>query len=277
MPPSAGSAELAGLRRRIAALEGGSGPDGPSWGALPFGIADLDGTLGGGLAWGALHAATAAAPGQEGALLAFALALAARAARLRRAPVLLVQQELAGLEGGWLYGPGAQEAGLPEGALILVRVRRAEEALLVMEEALKCSAVCAVLGEVGTGVPDALTATRRLSLAARAGGALGLLLRPAPDPSPCAAVTRWSIAPQPSTPPDAFGGLGVGCVSARLMRNRQGPPGAWRLRLGPGDFALAPPRLMPREDSHDGARRPPLSQPLARPPLDRPGRTAPAA
>ncbi|MBA4789459.1 MAG: hypothetical protein H2042_07155 [Rhizobiales bacterium] len=295
-PP--GSAELAGLRRRIAALEAGPAPTGRAGRAnawaeapdgaglgdagrdpaiLPLGIADVDHTLGGGFALGALHAASTAAPGQEGALLAFGLALAARALRRRRRPVLAVQQDVAGYEGGWLYGPGLEAAGLPEGALILVRVRRAEEALLVMEEALKCSGLAAVLGEVGTPLPDALTATRRLSLAARAGGGLGLLLRPAPDTAPCAAVTRWRIAPATSRPLDAFGGLGAPCLSADLTRNRHGPPGAWRLVPGRDGFVLDAGRggLDTREARHDagtGRRRAALSQPVAGPSLHRPDR-----
>lgn len=285
MSPS-GSAGIAGLRRRIAAIEAGGAADGSpgTQGFLPLGIGSVDAGLGGGLALGALHEASARAPGVEGPLLAFGLALAALAARTRRRPVLMVQQELAGLEGGWLYGPGAEEAGLPEGALILVRVRRAEEALLVMEEALKCSGLSAVLGEVATPLPDALTATRRLSLAARTGGGIGLLLRPSPDPAPCAAVTRWRIAPEPSPVPDAFGGLGPACVSARLTRNRHGPPGAWRLVLEPGALVLAPAgrAIGPapweaRHDTRPGGRGAALSQPVARPALHGPDRTLPAA
>ena len=55
-----------------------------------------------------------------------------------------------------------------------------------MEEALKCRALSCVIAEV---TQDAdLTATRRLSLAAREGGALGLLLRHKATPAPSAAL-----------------------------------------------------------------------------------------
>ncbi len=212
-------------------------PDSP---ALPSGLHRLrlgppllDAALGGGLALGALHEATAGAPGQEGALLAFGLALAAAAARATGRPVLLVQQELALLEAGELYGPGLAAWGLPAEAVLLVRVRQMQDLLFVMEEGLKCTGLSAVLGECAAAVPEALTATRRLSLAARAGRTLGLLLRQRPDPAPCAAFTRWRVASAPSAADDAYGGFGPPRLDATLTRNRAGPAGRFLLSLAP--------------------------------------------
>src|SRR5437868_4979492 len=71
-----------------------------------------------------------------------------------------------------------------------------------------------------------LTATRRLSLAAREGAAFGLLLRHRASPSPSAAATRWQIAASPSRP-DAFGGLGPARFDLTLCKNRRGPSGRW--------------------------------------------------
>lgn len=272
-----GSAGLEGLRRRIASLEAdGARPAGPDrW--MPLGIPALDQALGGGLGWGGLHEAAARKAGCDGALAAFGLALAVRAARLRRRPVLTVQQAHAGLEGGWLYGPGLAEAGLPEGTVILVRVRKAEEALLVMEEGLKCAGLAAVVGEIASGLPDALTATRRLSLAAQAGGGIGLLLRPKPDPAPCAAQTRWQVSPA-SSRPDGCGGLGEARLALTLARNRHGPPGEWTLALRDG--LLAEDRRGPgKEAPHEPAlpRAPALSRLVAGTPLHGPDRTIGAA
>ncbi|MFG1462618.1 hypothetical protein V5F77_06920 [Xanthobacter sp. DSM 24535] len=208
---------------------------------LPFGIPALDATLGGGLALGALHEAAALHPGAEGALTAFALTLAARAAFQLKRPVLMVQHELAELEAGSLYAPGLAELGLCGGALILVRVRKAQDVLFVMEEGLKCGGLSAVLGEVGTVFPEALTATRRLSLAARARPVLGLLLRQRPDGAACAALTRWTLAPAPSRPDDSHGGLGPQTVAAGLRRNRLGPLGSWTLALAGAGFRPVAP------------------------------------
>ncbi|TCT05632.1 ImuA family protein [Aquabacter spiritensis] len=257
----------------------GAGQDGADPGPadgrrLAFGVADLDRSLGGGLAFGTLHEAAAAAIGAEATLAAFGLGLAAMAARLRRRPVLVVQQDLAGFEAGGLYGPGLAEMGLPEGRILLVRVRRTQDVLLVMEEASRCVGLSAVLGETAAPVPDLLTATRRLALAARAGGTLSLLLRQARDSAPCAAATRWLIAPRPSRPQDAYGGLGPVCLSAALTRNRLGPPGEWELELRAGGFAPAPPREARHEPRIVLPGAAPLSRPVAGAPVDGPHRTA---
>lgn len=293
--------EIAGLRQRIAALERGGaqvhsgsnrptsleGPPalaGDAAACLPLGVPEVDERLGGGLMLGALHEAGVRGPRGEGALMAFGLAVAARAGRHLRRPVLVVQQDLAMLEAGTLYGPGLAERGLPEGSLILVRVRKAQDALLVMEEALKCAGLSAILGEVASPLPEALTATRRLALAAQAGGTLGLLLRPVRTLDPCAARTRWTLAPAPSRP-DAYGGLGPACLSAALVRNRMGPPGAWTLELNATGFRLAGPdgeaRHDPREPVLAASRplhpRPALSGALAGAPAHGPAGTASVA
>jgi len=226
----------------------------PSHPLLPLGLPHLDGVLGGGLALGALHEAAARGPGAEGALTGFALALAARAAFQLKRPVLMVQHELAELEAGSLYAPGLAELGLCGGALVLVRVRKAQDVLFAMEEGLKCGGLSAVLGEVGTAFPGALTATRRLSLAARAHPVLGLLLRQRPDAAACAALTRWVIAPAASTPRDAHGGLGLPTLEAALMRNRLGPLGRWTLCLaGPAFLSAQAPPALPRPAREAGS------------------------
>jgi protein ImuA len=66
-------------------------------------------------------------------------------------------------------------------------------------------------------------ATRRLSLAAAAGGTLGLILRTSPDETPSAAATRWIIESASS----AKSSVGLPRFAAHLVRNRRGHPGAW--------------------------------------------------
>jgi protein ImuA len=101
-----------------------------------------------------------------------------------------------------------------------------------MEEALRCRALACVIAELTrAGEAADLTATRRLSLAAREGvgsqvSGFGLLIRHCPTPSPCAAATRWQIAAALSRP-DAFGGLGRASFELTLCKNRRGPSGRW--------------------------------------------------
>jgi protein ImuA len=98
-----------------------------------------------------------------------------------------------------------------------------------MEEALKCRALAAVVAELASdGEAADVTATRRLALAARDGGALGLLLRHRSSGAPSAAATRWTVAAAPSRP-DAFGGLGRTAFDLSLVKNRRGPTGRWNV------------------------------------------------
>lgn len=261
---SRSAADVARLRRVIATLErGGRGPAGPGDfpgsqadpERLPLGVPEVDAALGGGLVAGALHEASAP---PCGVLAGFALALAARAVAVRRRPLLLVQQDLLLRETGVPSAPGLAAFGLPAGALLLVRVRRPQDVLFVMEEGLRCPGLAAVVGEVCSPLPDALTATRRLSLAAREQGMPGVLARHAARAEPCAAASRWVVSPLPSPAPDGLGGLGLPRVRARLVRNRCGPPGAWSLAFAADGFRLA------REGrEHDAAS--PGSRPSLRP------------
>src|SRR4030081_1055408 len=104
--------------------------------------------------------------------------------------------------------------------LLILRVAHPRDALWAFEEALKCPALAAVLA----GLPEAgdaadFTATRRLSLAAQAGGGVALMLRHRLYPLPSAAMTRWQVAAALSEP-DRFGGLGGTRLDLSFHRDR---------------------------------------------------------
>jgi protein ImuA len=221
-----------------------------------LGVAAIDGALGGGLAGGALHELSAATALHFGATAGFALALAA----LARAPTqetLWIATDFDALETGALYGPGLDQFGLATERLLIARVPRPIDALFAMEEALKCRALATVVAELGPA-PD-LTATRRLSLAARNGGGLGLLLRHKADGAPSTAATRWHIAAAPSEP-DEFGGLGSTAFTLSLTRNRRGPCGAWTLAWDHHEHAFSALSLGVAEAARDRPDREPLER-----------------
>lgn len=191
---------------------------------LSVGVAEIDAALGGGLSRAALHELNATAL-HLGAAAGFALTLAALASGQAK-QTLWIATDFGCLETGALYGPGLDQIGLPIEWLLVVRVARPIDALFAAEEALKCRALSAVVVDLN-GEPD-LTATRRLGLAAREGGALGILLRHKVSDAPSAAFTRWQVAGAPSVP-DEFGGLGATAFHLSLTRNRRGPCGAWTL------------------------------------------------
>src|ERR1700688_4984298 len=175
-------------------------------GSLRLGVPALDDALQGGLAFGALHELSPASELQLGCAFGFGLAIAALTAAGGR-QVLCIATDYAAREAGAPYGLGLDHLGLSMDRLMILRVAHPRDALWAFEEALKCSALAAVLAELPEigGAAD-LTATRRLSLAAQAGGGLGLLLRHRPCPLGSAAMTRRQVAAGPSQP-DRVGGV----------------------------------------------------------------------
>ncbi len=192
---------------------------------LKLGVGSLDLTLSGGLPCAALHEIGSVAPVHLGAAAGFTLALATRAQE-RGKETLWIITDWSLLQTGTLYGPGLHQFGLSVDRLLIARVARPVDALFAMEEALKCRALSTVVAEFAE--TPSLTATRRLSLAAREGSALGLLLRHNADAAPSATMTRWEVGSAPSQP-DEFGGLGRIAFSVMLARNRRGPCGAFTL------------------------------------------------
>jgi protein ImuA len=222
---------LSRLRRVIAETETFA-EDAPS---RALGVSAIDAALGGGLASATLHEVSAAAPVHLGAAAGFVLALAALA-REPHKQTLWIGTDFGNLETGALYGPGLDQFGLATGRLLVAHVARPLDALFAMEEALKCRALGTVIAEFAD-TPD-LTATRRLALAARDGGGIGLLLRHRASNAPSAARTRWQIAAAPSVP-DEFGGLGRTAFTLSLTRNRRGPCGTWTLIWDHHDHAFS--------------------------------------
>ncbi len=236
--------DLAGLRARVRALERG-GPRASGVAAAPLGLAALDAHLpGGGLSIGCLHEIEGGrAEWDDGAASGFCLALLARllgALPERKAggPVLWVSRW------GDLYAPGLAAFGVDPGRLIEVRAGAGTEVLWAMEEALRCTRLAAVIGEV-----EALerSAGRRLQLAAEASGVTAFALRRPLHPArraeaPSAAATRWRVMPaQASTENGTF--LGRPCWRVELLRCRGAAPGQWCLEWddATGGFALAAP------------------------------------
>jgi protein ImuA len=185
--------------------------------------APIDHVLGGGLASGVLHELAPAAPMDLAAAAGFAIALAART----DGTVLCIATDFAAGEAGALYAPGLALFGLAPEHILMLRVPRVGDVLWAMEEALRCPALACVIAELpGDGKAADLTATQRLSLAAREGTSFGLLLRHRASAVPSAAATRWQIAASLSRP-DVFGGLGTTRFDLTLCKNRRGPSGRW--------------------------------------------------
>lgn len=222
--------DVSALRQMLAGLEAERLPSASS--SFSLGAAEPDQVLLSTLARGALHEIYAAEGADMPAASGFALALALRASQASGAarPIVWVRQDFLDAEAGTLDPHGLSGFGLDPSRLILVRARDPEQALRAAGDAVRCTALGAVLLEPW-GEPKALdlTATRRLALRASASGVTFFLLRMAPNPSASVAITRWLVRPVLSTPL-AADAPGAPAFAATLLRHRGGLQGhAWNL------------------------------------------------
>ena len=165
--------------------------------------------------------------------MGFALALAARFMAERGRAAIVMAEDFALAETGALYGPGLAAFGLDLSRLVFVRAPDAPALFQAMEDALKSGAPAAVVAEVWSLKAYDLAASRRLSLAARAGGAPALLTAasaygaadssPAPprraSPSP---PRRARISPQPAADAACPARRPSRCASSRRASARAG-------------------------------------------------------
>lgn len=187
-------ADVAALRARIAAIEGGGRR---VKGVLPFGLEAMDSRLpSGGLALGALHEV---AGGGNGAVdgAAAALFAAGIAARTNGKVLWCITRPD-------LFAPALAQAGLKPDRVIFVEAHDEKSVLSCFEEGLRHGGLGCVVAEVSR---LSMTASRRLQLAAEASGTMGLALRrwrrqteAADFGQPTAASTRWRVSALPSTP-----------------------------------------------------------------------------
>ena len=286
MSPGGRSEQMGALRDVIARIEGDGAcvpafarPDVPRKVSLgrAGGTLALDRLLSGGLFRGTLNEVVAASAGDAGAACGFALALAARFAAEAKAaaPVVWVMEDAARAEGGAPYAPGLAAHGLDPARLLVVRAKGGADALWAAEEALKCRAVAAVVVDLWRTKTYDLVASRRLLLAAAAGGAPAILV-PAGTPGAVlssAAQARFSVAaaPGPHVPVSrgARPAPGRAAWAVRLARIRAGPAGAaagfdcekvWPLVWNHQEARLCdalpvPPSAYPRDRPHSASDR----------------------
>ena len=202
------------LRRTIQGIEEAGSAELPR---LPLGVPAIDRALpGGGLRLGGIHEVIGdeSATGFCAALLARAGGAGARSVEradgrgARPASAWPGSGAATGAllwlaEGDDLYAPGLVRYGIGAGRLLVVSgLRRQDDMLWAMEEALRCRAVSGVVAEIGQ---IGLTAGRRLMLAAEGTGVLGLVLsRRAPGRGGGVgvgggvAISRWRVTAVPA-------------------------------------------------------------------------------
>ncbi|MDQ6814942.1 MAG: Error-prone repair protein ImuA [Bacteroidota bacterium] len=110
--------------------------------------------------------------------------------------------------------------------VIFIHVQKEKEILWVIEEALKCEGLAAVIAET----PEiSFTATRRFQLAVEQSHVTGFIIRQNPKNLATACITRWKITPLPSAALDGLPGVGFPQWNVALLKVRNGTPGNWQL------------------------------------------------
>lgn len=118
--------------------------------------------------------------------------------------------------------------------IIFMDVASEKDALWVMEEALRCEGLAAVVAEVD-GI--SLVESRRLQLAVEESGVTGFILRKdARRMASTIATARWQISPLPSVLEDGMPGIGFPRWQVELLKVRNGVPGSFVLEWASDGF-----------------------------------------
>lgn len=137
-----------------------------------------------------------------------------------------------------VFPPALREFGVQPDRVLFVDVKKEKEIMWVMDEALKCSALTAVIGEMRE---ITFTESRRLQLAVEQSQVTGFLLRKnVRNLNTTACVSRWKIITLPSELIDGLPGVGFPQWRVELLRIRNGRSGTWNLKWVNGRFIPIP-------------------------------------
>lgn len=133
-----------------------------------------------------------------------------------------------------VFPPGLETFGIRPDRIIFITIRNNKEKLWVLEEALKCTALTAVVGELSDLT---FLESRRLQLAVEQSRVTGFVIRNCRKKlSTTACVSRWKILSLPSEPIGDLPGIGYPSWRVELLRIRNGKPGVWDLMWANGKF-----------------------------------------
>jgi protein ImuA len=136
-----------------------------------------------------------------------------------------------------LFPPALKTFGIHPDRFIFIDLKKEKDVLWAMDEALKCGALTAVVGEMKE---LSFTASRRLQLAVEQSEVTGFILRHnSRKPNTTACVSRWRITPLPSGSIDDLPGIGFPKWRVELLRIRNGMPGAWDIHWTNRGFQIS--------------------------------------
>ena len=133
-----------------------------------------------------------------------------------------------------LFPPALKTFGIEPDRIIFIDLQKEKDVIWAMDEALKCGAITAVIGEVNT---LSFIESRRLQLAVEQSHVTGFVLRhQIQNINTTACVSRWRITSLPSITVDDLPGIGFPQWRVELMRMRNGKTGTWDMQWRNGKF-----------------------------------------
>jgi len=133
-----------------------------------------------------------------------------------------------------IFPPGLKHFGLEPDRVVFINTTKKQDLLWIIEEALKCDALTAVVGELKE---LGFTESRRLQLAVENSGVNGFIHRYQPRAeNAVACTTRWKITSIPSTLADDLPGVGHSCWDVQLLKVKNGKPDSWQIHWDKGQF-----------------------------------------
>jgi protein ImuA len=134
---------------------------------------------------------------------------------------------------GHLFAPALSAFGVEPHKVIFISLNKDKEALWVMEEALKCSGLKAVVCEVRE---LDFKQSQRLQLAVEQSRVTGFVMRNADKLGSTSCAARWQVTSLPSAELGGLPGPGFPRWQVELLKVRNGQPGKWVLEWQDGRF-----------------------------------------
>jgi protein ImuA len=134
--------------------------------------------------------------------------------------------------------PALKSFGISPDNIIFIYLKKEKEILWAMEEALKCTGLSAVIGEVQD---LSFNASRRLQLAIEQSQVTGFIVRRNPRSlNTTASLARWKITSLPGELPAGMPGVGFPRWNVELLKVRNGKPGSWQIEFVGGRLKHVP-------------------------------------
>jgi len=124
-----------------------------------------------------------------------------------------------------IFPVAVKRFGIEPDCIIFVNAPREKDALWVLEEALKCEGLSAVIAEIPR---LSFIESRRLQLAVEKSKVTGFILRYTSKLNTTASIARWKITPLPGRIADGMPGVGFPHWNIELLKVRNGKPGIWQ-------------------------------------------------